>query len=182
MISPADFDRAKKAALDRIRLSGFVLSPAEQERMTVLDFGLGNVMSEGLETAHYLSSERMDIKVCVLLRGQTVPQHLHPPYNGQMGKEETLRVLSGCLRLYLPGEGASSEPHVPEGKHAFYTLRRELQLHPADQYTIAPNTWHWFQGGPDGAVVLAHYTKADDSFNQWTDPAVMGPVGRIGKP
>jgi D-lyxose ketol-isomerase len=179
MISGEDFARAKSQALDKIRISGLVLSPAEQDRLEVLDFGLGDVMREGLEVVHYLSSRRMDIKVCVLFGGQTVPEHLHPPYNGQEGKEETLRVLSGSLQLYVPGDGTSGEPEVPPGKADFYTLRKEIVLRAGQQYTIAPNTWHWFQGGEGGAVFLAHYSKADDSFNLWKDPAVAGPVGEV---
>jgi D-lyxose ketol-isomerase len=179
MISAEEFARAKSEALDRIRASGLVLSAAEQGRLAVLDFGLGDVMQEGLEVVHYLSSQRMDIKVCVLFDGQTVPEHLHPPYGGQEGKEETLRVLSGCLRLYVPGDGVSREPDVPRGKEDFYTLRKEIVLYPGQQHTIAPNTWHWFQGGDGGAVFLAHYSKADDSFNLWKDPRVVGPVGEV---
>ena len=37
------------------------------------------------------------------------------------------------------------------------------------QYTIPPQTWHWFQGGPDGAIVSEFSTRSVDEADLFTD-------------
>jgi len=43
-------------------------------------------------------------------------------------------------------------------------------LKPGDQYTLMPETWHWFQGGPEGAVVSEFSTRSTDENDLFTDP------------
>ena len=45
----------------------------------------------------------------------------------------------------------------------------EIELNPGEQYTIYPNTLHWFQAGPDGAVVSEFSTKSRDESDVFTD-------------
>jgi D-lyxose ketol-isomerase len=40
------------------------------------------------------------------------------------------------------------------------------------QHTIAPGTLHWFQAGPEGAVVSEFSTASRDELDEFTDPAV----------
>jgi D-lyxose ketol-isomerase len=49
----------------------------------------------------------------------------------------------------------------------------EVILRPGDQLTIQPNTLHWFQAGPDGAVVSEFATHSADELDVFTDPAIM---------
>jgi D-lyxose ketol-isomerase len=48
----------------------------------------------------------------------------------------------------------------------------EVRLRPGEQYTIPPDTLHWFQAGDDGAVVSEFSTRSRDEFDVFTDPAV----------
>jgi D-lyxose ketol-isomerase len=48
----------------------------------------------------------------------------------------------------------------------------ELVLRPGDQYTIPPGTKHWFQAGPDGAIVSEFSTASRDEHDAFTDPDV----------
>ena len=48
----------------------------------------------------------------------------------------------------------------------------EIILNPGEQYTINPNTLHWFQAGPDGAVVSEFSTKSRDEYDIYTDPRI----------
>jgi D-lyxose ketol-isomerase len=61
---------------------------------------------------------------------------------------------------------------VPEASKSYYTVSRETVLHPGEQYTIPPNTLHWFQGGPDGAVVSEFSSPSSDEFDVFTDPNI----------
>lgn len=48
-------------------------------------------------------------------------------------------------------------------------------LHPAapgEQYTIAPDTRHWFQAGEQGAVVSEFSSESRDELDIFTDPRV----------
>jgi D-lyxose ketol-isomerase len=48
----------------------------------------------------------------------------------------------------------------------------EVILRPGDQYTIPPNGRHWFQGGPEGAVVSEFSSSSTDENDIFTDPNV----------
>ena len=42
-------------------------------------------------------------------------------------------------------------------------------LRPGEQYTLAPDTLHWFQAGAEGAVVSEFSTKSIDEADVFTD-------------
>src|SRR5690606_9643278 len=89
------------------------------------------------------------------------------------GKIETLRCAWGEVYVYGPGE-PSPQPRgtpPPERRHT-YTVWHEHMLLPGEQVTFPPNTPHWFQGGPAGAVIWSFSTKARDAEDIFTDPDV----------
>jgi D-lyxose ketol-isomerase len=45
-------------------------------------------------------------------------------------------------------------------------------LRPGGQYTIPPDTLHWFQAGPDGAVVTEFSSTSRDELDVFTDPRI----------
>ena len=49
----------------------------------------------------------------------------------------------------------------------------ELELRPGEQYTIPPDTLHWFQAGPDGAVVSEFSSTSRDELDVFTDPRIV---------
>jgi D-lyxose ketol-isomerase len=49
----------------------------------------------------------------------------------------------------------------------------EVVLKPGEQYTLNPNTLHWFQAGPEGAVVSEFSTKSRDEADIFTDPDIQ---------
>jgi D-lyxose ketol-isomerase len=53
-----------------------------------------------------------------------------------------------------------------------YTAQHELVLHPGEQHTVAPDTLHWFQAGPDGAIVSEFSTRSTDEADVFTDPDI----------
>ena len=53
------------------------------------------------------------------------------------------------------------------------TVFHEIRLLPGEQYTIMPNTLHWFQAGKDGAVVSEFSTHSTDETDVFTDPAIV---------
>ena len=53
------------------------------------------------------------------------------------------------------------------------TVFHEIILNPGDQYTIMPETWHWFQAGPEGAVISEFSTRSTDETDVFTDKSLV---------
>ena len=134
--------------------AGIVLSAAEREAIEVADFGLGRLEEIGLQVVVYVNTERVCAKELVLFPRQTCPEHRHPPVDGRPGKEETFRCRRGTVHLHVEGQ-------------------QELVLRPGDQYTILPDTLHWFQAGPEGAVVSEFSTESCDELDVFSDPQIV---------
>jgi D-lyxose ketol-isomerase len=113
------------------------------------------------------------VKLIALAPGQTLPEHRHPPLGAYPGKAETLRCEYGVAYVYTEGEPTpAAVAAAPAGRRSTYTVWHERILTPGEQATLAPNTLHWFQAGPDGAVVWSFSSKATDAADVFTDPEV----------
>jgi D-lyxose ketol-isomerase len=163
----------KQQAKDLIHKSGLVLSVDEWSQLAVNDMGLGDITSEGFAFVDILRSPQLRITVLVLLPHQTLPQHVHPPYEGEPGKEETLRVLHGHTKVFVEGR-ASKDVRIPAGKERYYTARQEITLETGGQCTIAPGVKHWFQAGSEGSVNMTFQNRVDETKNIFDDPNSLG--------
>ena len=87
-------------------------------------------------------------------------------------KEETFRCRYGKVYLYVPGEGKKEDikARIPETDVSVF---HEIILNPGEQYTIMPETWHWFQAGEEGAVISEFSTKSTDETDQFTDKRLI---------
>jgi D-lyxose ketol-isomerase len=144
--------RARAAAM--LADAGIVLTASEREEIEVADFGLGSLEETGLQVVVYVNTERVCAKELVLFPGQTCPEHRHPPVGSDPGKEETFRCRTGSVLLHVDGYG-------------------EVVLGPGDQFTIPPDTLHWFRAGDDGAVVSEFSTRSRDETDVFTDPRIV---------
>ena len=162
-----DAQSLARAYLER---AGVVLTPDESEHIEVADFGLGELETTGLELVVYVNTERVCAKELALFPRQTCPEHRHPPVGGTPGKEETFRCRWGLVYLYVEGV-ATNNPAAqpPSAREHTYTVWHEIVLHPGQQYTIMPDTLHWFQAGDEGAVVSEFSTRSRDEFDIFTD-------------
>ena len=52
-----------------------------------------------------------------------------------------------------------------------YFANKRLELD-GDQYTMMPDTRHWFQAGDKGAVVSEFSTKSVDEYDIFTDTRI----------
>lgn len=134
--------------------AGIVLTAAEREAIEIADFGLGDFERTGLAILTYVNTERVCAKELVMLPGQICPEHRHPPVAGEPGKEETFRCRTGSVHLHVEGH-------------------EEIVLHPGEQFTIMPDTLHWFQAGDEGAIVSEFSTRSRDESDVFTDPRIV---------
>ena len=173
MINQQQFQTAVERTIGLLKKAGIVITPEEKGRIEVADFGLGELEKTGLEIITYVNTERVCAKEIMMFPHQTCPEHLHPPVGSQLGKEETFRCRWGTVYLYVPGpETAPPSCQPPAGSEPYYTVKHQVCLRPGDQYTLMPGTRHWFQAGPEGAVVSEFSTRSTDEADVFTDPRI----------
>ena len=173
MLSGREYEDARQKALGYFKKAGIVLTKAEEEALEVADFGLGDLENIGLEVLVYVNTKRVCAKELVMFPDQTCPEHRHPTKNGISGKEETFRCRWGRVYLYVPGESAQDPRTFGLDKYSsHFTVFNEIVLDPGDQYTLVPDTLHWFRAGSEGAVVSEFSTSSTDDQDIFTDPRI----------
>ena len=145
---------ARERAAAMLARAGIVLTPAERDAIEVTDLGLSRLEETGLQLLTYVNTERVCAKELVLFPRQICPEHRHPPVGDDPGKEETFRCRTGVVHLHVEGH-------------------EEIVLRPGEQFTIPPNTLHWFQAGEDGAIVSEFSTRSTDEHDVFTDPEIV---------
>ena len=159
-------------ALEYYAKASIVLTDEEKSNVEIADFGKNNLDEIGLQLVTYINTERVCAKEMVLLPGQTCPEHKHIPTGTMQGKEETFRCRYGEVYLYVEGEKNAAEikGKIPPTD---VTVFHEIVLKPGEQYTIMPETLHWFQAGKDGAVISEFSTRSTDETDIFTDSTIV---------
>ena len=173
MITQTQFAEARRRAAALIERAGILARPDELARIEVVDLGLGELEETGLQILTLVSTGEIGVKVLALLPNQIFSQHKHPPLGDYPGKEETFRCQWGEVYLYTEGP-ATPNPvaHPPAHRRQTYTVWQETILRPGEQVTSPPDTFHWFQAGPEGAVVWSFSSRPTDVQDVFTDPDV----------
>ena len=172
MITKAEYEKYSKLALEYYEKAGIVLTDEEKTRIEVADLGLGMIDKVGLELLVYVNTEKVCAKEMVLLPHQTCPEHRHVPSKTSEGKEETFRCRMGKVYLYVSGNGEKEniKASLPPTDT---TVFKEIILNPGEQYTILPETDHWFQAAGDGAVISEFSTANSDETDLFTDKRII---------
>lgn len=171
MISERTKNESVKKTIEYFEKAGIVITDAEKERIEIADFGLNELENTGLEILTYVNTDRCCAKELVLFPHQTCPEHRHPNVDGIPGKEETFRCRWGKVFLYVDGENTEHPQATPP--KGTYTVFHEIELNPGEQYTLSPNTKHWFQAGKEGAVVSEFSTTSRDELDIFTDETII---------
>ena len=164
------YEAAKNRAVGYYEKAGIILTSFEKNNIEVADFGLNDLELTGLQIVTYINTERVCAKEMVLFPKQTCPEHRHIGTKQIPGKEETFRCRFGRVYLYVEGVGTEKHQSPPKG---VYTVFHEIILNPGEQYTIYPDTKHWFQAGPEGAVISEFSTKSTDETDIFTDERII---------
>ncbi len=174
MISRKDLERYRREACALFDRAHIVVTPEEAGRIEIADFGLGQFEQTGLGVLVYVNTQRCCAKELAMWPRQTCPEHRHPNIAAEPGKEETFRCRFGTVFLYVPGELTKlPQCRTPAGRENTYSVWHEIVLKPGDQYTLAPDTKHWFQAGDKGAVVSEFSTRSRDECDVFTDPQIQ---------
>ena len=171
MITQEKYKENVKYVLELFKKVGIVITEDEKGKIEVADFGLNDLQNVGLQLLTYINTDRVCAKEMALKPFQTCPEHWHVPTNGMEGKEETFRCRYGKVYLYVDGEGnkESINGKIP---NTSVTVFHEIVLKPGEQYTIMPNTKHWFQAGENGAIVSEFSTHSTDETDVFTDERI----------
>ena len=180
MMTRKEIKQNQKLAQALFHKAGIVITKKEAGSIEVADFGLGAYKQTGLAVLVYVNTDRCCAKELALLPRQTCPEHRHPQLSpNNPGKEETFRCRWGTIYLYVPGpktgrpQARLPKANPPTGKASSYTVWHEIVLKSGAQYTLAPDTLHWFQAGPQGAVVSEFSTRSVDAKDVFTDRQIQ---------
>ena len=165
------YEEAREKALEFYKKANITLTEKEKENVEVADFGLNNLYETGLQIITYINTERVCAKEMVLFPKQTCPEHKHPTIDSVPGKEETFRCRYGKVYLYVSGPKTKNVACDTPNEH--YTVFNEVVLLPGEQYTIYPDTLHWFQAGDEGAVISEFSTESNDHTDIFTNPNIQ---------
>lgn len=172
MLTKEMYEKYRLKTIEYLEKAHIAVTEEEKGRIEVAEYDQGNPDVIGLELVVYVNTERCCAKELVLLPGQTCPEHRHPAINGEEGKEETFRCRYGTVYLYVEGEKTEMKGTKPAGYEDVLTCEHEIILKPGEQYTISPNTLHWFRAGEEGAVVSEFSTKSRDEYDIYTDKTI----------
>ncbi|MFT3946139.1 MAG: hypothetical protein QM763_04115 [Agriterribacter sp.] len=173
MLTQHEIEQARVQSIDFFTRAGIFLTEKERQEIEVADFGLGDLYKIGLEVLVYINTEKVCAKELVMFPGQTCPEHIHPTIGKISGKEETFRCRWGKVYLYVDGAAQGGKYVEGLGEHANYLVcAKEIVLLPGEQYTIMPDTNHWFRAGEEGAVVSEFSTTSTDELDRFTDPRI----------
>lgn len=169
----AFIEEKQKEAAAFTRAHGIVLTEEEEKRIEICDYELGDYDRIGTAIVIYVNTDRCCAKEMILQPWQLCPEHWHPALQDNPGKEETFRCRFGEVFLYVPGDPAAQPlGRVPESRRDRFTVWHEIHLLPGQQYTMRPNTKHWFQAGSDGAIISEFSTHSVDKSDIFTDPDI----------
>ena len=176
MITRKEWQQTRHWAWGLVQGAGIPVRDAEFDKMEVADLGLSELPITGLQILTLVSTEWVGAKLLIMRPNQFFPQHRHPPSPTESypGKQEVFRGQWGETCLYMPGEPtpipkATPPPH----RRPHCTVWHEHVLGPGDQVVSPPNTWHWFQAGPEGAIIWSFSSKVTDAQDEFTDPQVV---------
>lgn len=177
-MTPSQRADYQQRAADILLAAGIALTDRERAEIEIADVGLGRVEEEGLEIVTYINTSRYCAKELVMFPRQTCPEHRHPPVGDDPGKMETFRVRRGVVWLYVEGETTLPiKARIPAASRPYYTVFHEIELRPGQQYTIAPDTLHWFQCGDEPAIVSEFSSTSRDEADIFTDPRIRRVAG-----
>jgi D-lyxose ketol-isomerase len=173
-MSPEKIELARQQTRSILAEAGIILTPEESANIEIAHLGLDRLEAEGLQIVVYANNERYCAKELVMFPRQTCPEHRHPPVGRDPGKMETFRVRRGVVWLYVQGMAISPiKAVVPPMSGPYYTVFHEIELRAGAQYTIQPDTKHWFQCGDEAAIVSEFSSPSRDEFDVFTDPRIV---------
>jgi len=173
MLDRKQLEATRLKTLSYFDKASIILTEEEKNSIEIADFGLSDIDKIGLEVLVYVNTTKVCAKELVMFPGQTCPEHIHPTKNGRSGKEETFRCRWGKVYLYVPGE-KNSNPKLNglENYKEYLKVAHEIVLNPGEQYTLIPDTLHWFRAGNEGAIVSEFSTSSTDEDDIFTDPRI----------
>ena len=165
---------AQKKAAKMLDKANIKINDEERNRIEICDYNLNVFEDIGTSIVIYMNTQRCCAKELILFSNQLCPEHIHPQLQNYPGKEETFRCRWGEVYLYVPGERSENiKAKIPAGKENTFHVWHEIVLRPGEQYTLKEKTLHWFQAGPEGAIVSEFSSPSFDKMDIFSDSDII---------
>jgi D-lyxose ketol-isomerase len=173
-ISDKIIKKSQARTVKMLKKAGIVLTEKEKGNIEVCDYNLNDHARIGTQIVIYENNDRYCAKELIMFPHQICPEHIHPRIGDYPGKRETFRCRWGEVYLYVSGTPSPNpKAVVPAERKAHYRVWHEVILKPGEQYTIMEGVPHWFQGGPDGAIITEFSSQSFDDKDIFTDPDIQ---------
>ena len=173
-MTTGQIEAAQRKAAEMLNKALIRITEDERKKIEICDYNLNCYDTIGTAIVIYVNTGRCCAKEMILTPYQLCPEHLHPQLQDYPGKEETFRCRWGEVYLYIPGEPAENiRARIPAGKEDTFHVWHEIVLKPGEQYTLKEKTLHWFEAGPEGAIVSEFSTPSFDKTDIFSDPAII---------
>ena len=98
MITWAQYDEARRRAVEMYTEAGVLARPDEVEGIEVVDLGLGELEETGLQIMTLVSTGEIGVKVLALFPQQVFAQHKHPPLENKLTGRSSAAVADVALQ------------------------------------------------------------------------------------
>ena len=175
MITAEQYQKAVEKTVAMLKQAGIVITAEERGRLEVADFGLQELEQDRLANPDLCQHRAL---LCKRTRHDALSNLSRTPASDgrkYFGQRRNLPLPVGHrLPLRFGKARPQTRPVVrPKGSEAHYTVWKEICLKPGDQYTLMPDTLHWFQAGAEGAVISEFSTRSTDEADYFTDPRIQ---------
>lgn len=170
---PEFIRQQQQRAFHFLKNANIILTETEKDQIEICDYDLGEFDSIGTSIVIYHNDERYCAKELIMFPKQICPEHYHPPICDYPGKRETFRCRNGEVYLYVSGEPVlHPKASIPNARKENFKVWNEIILRPGEQFTIMEGVPHWFQAGPDGAIISEFSSPSFDNKDVFTDPDI----------
>lgn len=172
-----DVAKTKEAYYTLMEFHGFPILPMlKTDELWVLDFALGNFMEVGMAGVFYVNNEKDNYLLhdIWLLPGQQIPEHYHIKLDTVGPKMEAWLVRHGAADFYAEGEPTPGiDEKIPPLHRKIAKARTMVSKKPGGVVIQPiPESRHWMQAGPEGAIVTEVATYHSMDALKFTHPDI----------
>lgn len=166
------YEEQVKKTLDYFEKANIKLTEKEKSNIEIADFGKNMIDEIGLQLLVYVNTERVCAKEWCSFRVRPARStSIYLPAESPGKRKPSAADSEKSISMWRVKKNTEKiKASVPASE---ITVFHEIVLRPGEQYTIQPETLHWFQAGKEGAVISEFSTRSTDETDIFTDKSII---------